>query len=506
VKALLGLCLGLVLSVGPSGGEEIVSPDELVATARRARQEPFFDVPPMRDDSRLPRSSPRAIPYGARIGPLVGAEPLSPSQTRRSASPRIRQLTLPELLATTVEKNMELKAAKHSINASHRALQFAKAQQLPTATLKTNLRDSNFDRRFRDLPFGETVADTFGDIFDCHALLSGITLRVPIYHGNRLAALPRAARVKESMEIVQKEKVNQDLILRQVELYVDILLQEKRALLAHQKLDRKEEEIKSSNARAKGSGTVRDTLALEIEADESRQEIVEVENDLLTLKERLARTCGLPRGMDYSLKPEVNMKELELGLDDLIKEARRTNPTIVNGAKRVDLANEELAILNGKDHTTLDFQLDYNRHFILSNTDHDADVYPANLVFAWDVFDGGRNLSEQREGKEKREKHIAELEVATQELEIRIRQAFNLFQESRKRILRAGEIVRRSQQALNAVMEKSDAGVLLPIDLLDAKIQHQKAVINRDRLVNQTVKARARLFHLLGRLTSSLFM
>ena len=139
----------------------------------------------------------------------------------------------------------------------------------------------------------------------------------------------------------------------------------------------------------------------------SRQENLEIENNIVLLKERLARTAGLPRGMPFALAPEIGMKGLDAKVEEILGDARRTNPGIVAQLKAVDLANEQVAILNGKDHTTLDFQFDYDKHLIFRNTDRNADVYTANVVFAWDVYDGGRNLSEQREAKEKRDQTIA---------------------------------------------------------------------------------------------------
>ena len=66
--------------------------------------------------------------------------------------------------------------------------------------------------RAEDL-FVEPFESVFGDIFDAHSVISGITVKVPIFHGDQLVGLPRAARVKEDIEIIKKEKLIQDLEL-----------------------------------------------------------------------------------------------------------------------------------------------------------------------------------------------------------------------------------------------------------------------------------------------------
>jgi outer membrane protein TolC len=312
--------------------------------------------------------------------------------------------------------------------------------------------------------------------------------------------------VRESIEIVRREKVAQDLVLKLVELYVDVLFAEKRQTLARQKLARGEEEQKLLAQRIKNPAELRQKqLVAELDSDDLRQEATGIDNSLVAMKEQLARLTGLPRGMEFALRPEIGMKELELKLSEVLGEARRTNPGIVTKVKAVDLANEELAIRKGKDHTTLDFQFDYGKRLMLRTAGNDADVYTASLVFAWDVYDGGRNLSEQREGKEKREQAIAELEVATQELEVQIRRTFHLFEESRRQAARSGRWIQTAQENLRAVQEKADTGALPPIDLLDAKIQLQRAIVNRDRALGHAIQSRARLYHQLGQLSAAVF-
>jgi outer membrane protein TolC len=516
---------------------EIVSPDELgsspyLARARGRGARPVVqdpeEIPPLdpRHErqpraSRRPRAPPRPPPdpddeTGGRIEPWWAATAALPSPAPSPspgapAAPVRREVGLPELIASVLSKNFELAAASHSINAAHRALQFAKSQQLPIATLKTTLLDTNFDKRFRAIndfippgAFGNALADTFGDVFDSHALISGITIKVPIYHGDRLAVLPRVARVRETIEIVRRQKLVQDLTLRAIELYVDLLLEQKRLALALQKLAKKEEDLKLDRQRVKSAVELNQkVLATELTIDEIRQEILEIQNDSLLLKERLSRLAGMPRSAELVPVPDVSMKEIELPLDEIVREVRRTNPDIQVRMKAVDLANEQVAIANGKDHTTLDFQFDFYEHFIFRNTRRDAEVYTANLVFAWDVYDGGRNLSEQREAREKRDQSIAELETATQNLETEVRQAHNKLVESRKAVTRANLNIDLARENLRVIQEKVDAKLMLPVDREEARVNLQQALVNRERAQTQATKARARLYGLMGRLTPS---
>jgi outer membrane protein TolC len=516
-------CLALLaLPAGLFAREEIVSPDELIPEdtydprleqAPRQREEP--PPPPPRVKPRPPARRPPPS-RTSRINPYYGQAEIAPPPI--VAGPLL--MGLPELIAGLVEKNFELKAQKHAINAAHRRLQFAKAQQLPLATLKSVFRDTNFDKRFgviSDLfppslldaqgrTFTDAAAETFGDIFDSHALINGITIKVPVYHGDRLAGLPRAARVGETIEIVKRERLQQDLLLRLVDVYLDFLFEAKRLALKQQELAKRQEDLKVINEKNRGALTLKQQiLAVELDIEEIRQEILEIENNRVVLRERIGRLTGLARDANVAFRPDTGLKEIELTLEDIIREAKRTNPAIRAQLKAVDLASENIALAHAKDKTTLDFQFDYNHHLIFRNKDHNADVYTANLVYAWDVYDGGRNASEQRESREKREQVIAELEVLTQNLETEIRQTFNKYVESRKAIARADKNIELARENERVIREKVEAAALLPVDLEEARVNLQKAIVNRERSMTQFTKALAKLYHLLGQMVPGLF-
>lgn len=519
MKTLLACAvLATLLALPARAREEVVSPDDLipdevydprVEPPPRVRREP----PPRRPA----RPQPRALPSRtARIAPYHGDLEVAPPPVVAAQ----RTIGLPELIAGLVEKNFELKAQKHAINAAHRRLQFAKAQQLPIATLKSVFRDTNFDKRFKTIGelfppslldatgrvFTDVAADTFGDIFDSHALINGITIKLPVYHGDRLAALPRAARVSETIEIVKREKLQQDLLLRLVDLYLELLFEAKRLALAQQQLAKKQEDLKVINEKKRGELTLKQQiLAVELDIEEIRQDILEIENNRVVLRERIGRITGLARDATVAFRPDTGLKELEMPLEEIIKEAKRTNPGIRAQMKAVDLASENIAIANAKDKTTLDFQFDYDHHLIFRNKDHDADVYLANLVYKWDVYDGGRNASEQREAREKREQIIAELEVVTQNLETEIRQTYNKYVESRKAIARADKNIELARENERVIREKVESSLLLPVDLEEARVNLQKAIVNRERAMTQFTKALAKLYHLLGQMVPGLF-
>jgi outer membrane protein len=494
-----GLVLLAALFMAPCGRAEddILSPDEI--SFRNERRQP---------ERRLRR------PGTSQLEPMLAAEP-APAPVVANDLPRVFSIT--ELMGSLLEKNFEIRSQRHAINAAHRALQNAKAQQLPIATLRSNYRDTNFDKRFDDVgdafgivippgTSGNPFREVFGDIFDAHALITGVSVKVPVYHGDQLAALPRAARAKEALEIVRKERLIQDLLLRLIDLYVDLLFEQKRLELGQEKLAKKEEDLKIARQRIKNDIELRQKqMAVELDIDEIQQEILEIQNNIVLAKEQLTRLAGIPKDISYALRPGITMKDLNLPIGDILREARRTNPSIVAGMKAVDVANQQLAVLKGKDHTTLDLQFDYDEHLAVRNNDRSASVYLASLVFQWDVYDGGRNLSEQKEGEEKREQVIADLETLVQGIEVQVRQSYNKYVENKKQLERSLRTIEFARENLRIIQEKTDAAILLPVDLQEAKVNLKKAEVNRDRALNQIIKSRARLYHLLGKLMPNVF-
>lgn len=514
-RGILAAFLALALPCAAAARPEIASPDDLIPDERYdARVEP--PRPPRRPAPVQPRRRPIAPPR-REIDPYHGALSEAPPPIS-SGGPRV--VGLPELIAGLVEKNFELKAQKHAINAAHRSLQNARAQHLPLASLHSVFRDTNQDKRFRTISelfppaltdargriFSDVAAETFGDIFDAHAFINGMTLKIPVFHGERLAVLPRAARTKEDIEIVKRERLQQDLILRLVDVYLDLLFENKRFALEEQKLAKKQADLRVIQEKQKGALTLRQQiLSVELEIEDIRQDMLEIENNRLVLRERIGRLTGLPRDAQVAFKPDSGLKELEGELVELVKEAKRANPAIRAQMKVIDLAGHQIALANAKDRTTLDFQLDYDHHYIPRNNDHSAGVYLAQLVLNWDVVDFGRNHSEQREAKEKREQQIAELEVLAQNLETEVRQTYYKYAESRKAIARADKNIELARENARVTQERVEQGQLLPVDLEEARVTLQKAVVSRERAMTQFTKSLAKLYHLLGQLVPTLF-
>lgn len=513
VPVLLALALASAARARP----EVVSPDELIPDDRydpRAEQPRAPPPAPNRAYAGPPPRRPPRPPPTPDIDAELGADAPPP------LAPRPRVVTLPELILGLMEKNFELVAQKHAINAAHRSLQNARAQQLPLASLHSRYQDSNFDNRFRDIgdlfpssltdatgrPFVDAAASTFGDIFDAHAFINGITIKVPVYHGDRLAALPRAARVKEDIEIIKRERLVQDLILRLVEVYLDLLFENKRFALKEQELAKKQADLRVIQEREKGKLTLRQQiLAVEIEIEDIRQDQLEIDNNRLVLRERIGKLTGLPRSAPVAFKPDAGLKELEMPLEEMVKEAKRANPAIRAQMKAVDLAGEQIALANAKDRVTVDFQLDADDHYIPRDDTHSAGVYNAVLALNWDVFDGGRNYNEQREAREKREQIIAELEVLAQNLDTEVRQTYYKYTESRKSIARADKNIELARENLRVVQARVDEQALLPVDLEEARVNLQKAIVSRERAMTQFTKALAKLYFLLGQLIPTSF-
>ena len=429
--------------------------------------------------------------------------PSSPAALRGSG---LRQYGMQELVEAMLVNNLEIKAQSHSISAANQRVDNAKSQQLPIARFQTAFRESNNPNRLNDLrPLGG-IDDLFASLFDDKSLITKLEIQVPIYHGDRLAVLPRAARVEERIEILKREKIKQELTRRLIENYLDFLLADKQVDLAQVKLDEQQTALRTVQARFQSDVTLSPAvLEVQLAIDDIEQELLERRNDQVLYRERIAKLTGLPRGRDFRLEEGVRIRPLNMEVQAILGQARSNNLDIQLLFEGVNLGNENIAIANGDDNPRLDLLLDESLHLYFPDNEFNADVYTVVLKFSYDLYDGGRNSSKQKSARSLRDRTKTQLDNAAQELETTIRQVHNKYQEAGKLISRANRSIQLAEQNYRLVRDKVAANVMLPESSKKALVSLRRAHVFRERVVTNIIKTQSQLFLLMGQLTPAIF-
>jgi len=438
-----------------------------------------------------------------RLVPLEAA-PSSPAAHRDPSE--LRQFTIGELALSALNKNPRVRMQSLSINAAHEAREHLKRAQLPLVTLSTAFRNSNNEERYARLAHPNRLDRLFGSVHDDNSLITGISAKVPLYHGDGHSVPPRAARVKERMETIKRQIVIEDILTELVTGYGDVLREEARTMLAHETLTLRKRELADVRDKFKGDPALGQKIFdAQMDIAKAEKSIMQASNHLLASKEQLAITAGLPAGVDFHVEDRLFVKLPESDLPALLESAKAANLHLKVRTAMVDLANEQIALVKSRDDPRLDLDLDYYGHLYLADSDLNADVYTVLCRFSWDLFDGGRTDAARREATHVRDRIVLERARAEADVMLAVRTAFDASLQASRLLNAATDIIRQARAHLRTVRSRESSNVLTRADVHRAKVGLLEAIAHRQEISASLARSRADLLRLCGKLDPTVF-
>ena len=424
--------------------------------------------------------------------PVVSREPSKESTV---------ELTLPSAVGRAVQGNLSIKAASWGIKIAERDVKAATAARLPVVRINAQAKDSNFGDRWLQLgQIGETLRDINADT----AGIAGIGLEVPLYVGGRLPASERLARAGEEAARLRKKTAIQQSIFNTISAYLDVLVKNNAVKLEQKRLAQKKHEIMTAREKATERFALKQqVLALELEANEFRQDELKHHNELLIAKGKLRNELGLTSSTPIDVDARVGLVDLGYDLETLVDRARRNNLQIRLLLTQVRAAKERIGIAAADEKAQVSLAYDYYHTHPFDNPDNDFETWEVKLQGTIKLFDGGRGHQKRIKSIESLRKLEVELSSARQSVELRTREAFARYREAQKRLSSLDDNIRLAREMLRFIRERVKARVLLKDALLKAQVDLLEAQQAKFFVQAMLLKARATLFLLIGELGPS---
>ncbi len=394
-------------------------------------------------------------------------------------------------------------AAGFAEGAAEHERRSAEAMKLPRLSIQNMLRQSDNHKRYK--PLG-AIGDILSDIHDDQAAVTGAILEVPVYVGDRLGILPRMANKRLEMERQHRRRIAQDLILEIVESYMDVLVAAKQSQLAREKI-----RVVEGQLRALGGSRTRDPLgsrqilSLQLKLSQLRRTELDGTRKEQNGRAALVELAGYPPDTVLDLNPEFPMRELEGNASSLIRVAQDENPDIRILELAVELANQEIGLVASDEKLQVNFRADYFNHRPFQRNDTRQDVWTVALLSTWNLWDGGQVDQEKKKFRKKLAKSKADLKTGVRTVNLRIRQAWSNLSGFLALMDGLEANILFARNTLNLVTEKYRVNVLPRSDLMEARANLMRAIVDRDLLSAEALVTRARLFRLTGRLDADVF-
>ena len=453
------------------------------------------NFPPGQRIELPPQSPPRKTENGPSGTSLLLNEPVTTTETPVKAM----EISLKKAIGMINDGNPTISSAEQEIRMARRDKQAASAARMPVFSLQAMAKDTNVGERWLDLGVtGELIRDINAD----SAAIGGVKMEVPIYLGGLLDSSEKMAEKGEAIAKINKKRVVQQTIYNVISYYLDILVEQNAVKLEETRFEQKMQEIHTAKEKASERFALKQqVLALELEANEIRQDRLTHQNNLKIARNKLLNELGLSSDVPLQVSPKVGILEISYTENEAVKIAAKQNPNLQILFEKTGLAREQINLAASDEKPKINFNWAYFHTYPFENPDNQYDEWEATLQGKINIFDGGRARNKRLKEVESLRKEEVNLKSATQQIELRLREAFNRYREAKKLLKSLDDNIALAREMLRFVDERVTARVLLKDALLKAQVdlldtQQAKFVVHATLL-----KARAAIYMLTGDLT-----
>lgn len=267
----------------------------------------------------------------------------------------------------------------------------------------------------------------------------------------------------------------QDLIIRLITVYLDVLLAEDQLQLAVAQRDAYAENQQANERMFKlGAGTRTDVLETMARYELSRAMVVEAQDNVETRRNKLAVIIGGPAGaLDMLLSGIPDLTLSPATLSDWEGLARAANAGVLAQRHSVDYAQTEVARNKAGHAPRMDLVVSHSRNTAdsLFTFNQESTVNSVGVQVSLPLYSGGSVNSQTRQAAARLGSARAELDSKLQQALVEVRKQFQLVSSSRLRLAAMEQAEQSARDAIDATRKSVAGGQRVNLDVLNAMQQ-----------------------------------
>lgn len=398
-----------------------------------------------------------------------------------AASPN--SLTLQQAIDYALENNPELSIMQARIEQAENQLGVALSTYYPQVKVGMTYQHSNNPAEAfamilaqRRLDFSPSTNFNNPGYVDNYR--PQVTASYSLYRGGQDYHLSEAAKLGVETSELDKASVRNRLLNNITATYYGQLAAIDAHHVSQHSIDAVQSELQQSQRRyASGTLLKSDVLSLEVQLAEAKEAELQAANAVelanTMLKTLLGISANEPLMIQESLAQLVPKKPAKF--DDLLKQALADHPELKAAAKRVAMAEQQLAAAKGAYLPRADAYVSYgsnSRNFEFSTNRDNVSV---GVQVEVDVFNGFAT----QEKVHKAENELKAAQQAAQQSTLRIENELKTaqlkLQEALNRAEVSGTAVIAAEEALRLVNEQREAGVVTVTRYIEAEVARDRA-------------------------------
>jgi protease secretion system outer membrane protein len=321
-----------------------------------------------------------------------------------------------------------------------------------------------------------TTVETFGKETprDYISRQATVQVRQPVFSVDAYARYKQGV-AQSSYAAAQFDHQSQEVILRVVGAYVEVLFKEDQLALAKVERDVYLEQ-RNVNERLfkKGEGTKTDMLETQARLDLAEAALLEAQDNLTAARDMLAGVVGEEPGQLAQLRTGFRVAQKDtIGFEEWKKTAKENNPEIRALIQGVEIAHQEVNKQRAGHYPRLEAVGTYGKTAsdTLATFDQKQTIRSIGFQMNVPIYSGGQVSAAARQAAANKEKAREDLEAQTDKVLLELRRNYNQVASSVPRIEALEKAVDSAKTLITATEQSIKGGVRINLDLLNAQKQ-----------------------------------
>lgn len=303
---------------------------------------------------------------------------------------------------------------------------------------------------------------------------ANIQLRQPLLNLDSWARF-KQGKAQSEYTAAQFESQQQEVIVRVVNAYLDVLFKVDVLRLAQAQRDTLIEQRKVNDRLYKGGeGTSTDMLETQARLDAAEAAVLESQDALASARETLATVIGRDPGELDPLSPDFRLRPADNVSYEAWKNiALERNPDIKTLEAGVEISRQEINKARAGHAPRVDFVAVYGKNSSesIQTINEDSTVRSLGVQVNIPLYAGGSVNAQSRQAVANQEKAKADLQATKDKVLLELRKDYDALMSSGARIDALLKSVASSELLIKATEKSVQGGVRINLDVLNAKQQ-----------------------------------
>jgi len=303
---------------------------------------------------------------------------------------------------------------------------------------------------------------------------ANVQLRQPLLNLDGWARYKQGA-AQSAYAAAQFESQQQEVIVRVVNAYLDVLFKGDLVQLAESQRDTLVEQRKVNDRLFKGGeGTATDMLETQARLDAAEAAVLESKDALIAARDTLASVIGTDPGVLDGLNPEFRLRPADnVSFEAWKNIAVERNPDLKALTAGVEIARQEVNKARSGHAPRVDFVAVYARNASdsIQTINQESVVRSLGVQVNIPLYSGGAVNAQSRQAAANKEKARYDLDAETNKVLLELRKDYDALMSSGARIDALLKSVASSELLIKATEKSVQGGVRINLDVLNAKQQ-----------------------------------